>query len=141
MSAEFVDTNILLYAYDTDAGTRHDQARQLVSRLGRARSGVLSVQVLQEFYVNAVAKIAVPLTPEAAQERLRVLSRWTVHAPLAHDVIAAAQLATRYQLSFWDSMIVHSARESGCTVLWTEDLNAGQRIEGLEIRNPFAPQP
>lgn len=63
MNAEFVDTNVLLYAYDTSAGARHEAARELVSRLGRARRGALSVQVLQEFYVNAVRKIASPLTP------------------------------------------------------------------------------
>ncbi|MCL2780483.1 MAG: PIN domain-containing protein [Actinomycetia bacterium] len=139
MTGEFVDTNVLLYAYDASAGARHERALALVSRLGRARTGVLSVQVLQEFYVNAVGKIAEPLTPEAARERLRVLSRWTVHAPLAHDVLAAAELAARYQLSFWDAMIVRSASASGCDTLWTEDLNAGQRIAGVAIRNPFAP--
>lgn len=138
MTGEFVDTNVLLYAYDASAGERHEKALSLVSRLGRARTGVLSVQVLQEFYVNAVSKIAVRLTPADAVERLRVLSRWTVHSPLAHDVIAASELAVASQLSFWDAMIVRSASVVGCDVLWTEDLNAGQTIAGVEIRNPFA---
>ncbi|MBS1906893.1 MAG: PIN domain-containing protein [Actinobacteria bacterium] len=137
MTLEFVDTNVLLYAYDSGAGERHDRALDLVSRLGRARNGVLSVQVLQEFHVNATRKIAVPLSPAAARDRLAVLSLWHVHSPTASDVIAASELAEHAQLSFWDAMIVRSAAASGCRMLWSEDLNAGQRIDGVEIRNPF----
>lgn len=139
MIAEFVDTNVLLYAYDTTAGVRHDMARELVGKLGRERRGALSVQVLQEFYVNVVRKVAQPLDPAQARARLRILSRWTCHAPLPGDVLAAAALAEDHQLSFWDAMVVRSAAHLGCPVLWTEDLNAGQRIHGVEIRNPFAP--
>lgn len=135
---EFVDTNILLYAYDASAGERHGQARGLVADLGRRRDGALSVQVLQEFYVNAVHKIAVPLAPPVARERVGVLSRWRCHAPLPGDVLLAAELAEREKLSFWDAMIVHSARELGCVRLWSEDLNDGQLVAGVRIRNPFA---
>lgn len=137
MSAEFVDTNVLLYAYDTSAGERHEQARELVGRLGRERRGALSIQVLQEFYVNAVRKVAVPLTPADALARLRVLSRWRTHSPLPRDVIAAAALAERHQLAFWDAMIVQSATRLGCAVLWTEDLNAGQELAGVVVSDPF----
>jgi predicted nucleic acid-binding protein len=137
MSTEFVDTNVLLYAYDPHAGQRHERARGLVGRLGRGRRGALSVQVLQEFYVTAVRKLAVPATPAQARARLRVLSRWRFHAPLPHDVIAATELAEQHQLSFWDAMIVRSAAELGCATLWTEDLNPGQRIAGVEVANPF----
>lgn len=137
MSLEFVDTNVLLYAYDISAGPRHEQAFALVDRLGRQHNGALSVQVLQEFYVNVTRKIAATLPPQVAVERLRLLSRWPVHSPLAHDVAAAAELAERSQLSFWDAMVVHSAAQLGCSTLWTEDLNAGQVIAGVEIRNPF----
>lgn len=133
----FVDTNILLYAYDPGAGERHAQARELVGRLGRERQGALSIQVLQEFYVNLTRKIATPLTPDDARARLRVLSRWRSHSPLPHDVVAAAELAERHQLSFWDAMIVRSAVELGCTTLWTEDLNSGQEITGVTVASPF----
>jgi predicted nucleic acid-binding protein len=133
---EFVDTNVLLYAYDTAAGRRHDRAADLVGRLWSERSGAISVQVLQEFFVNATRKVAAPLTPEAAIERLRSLSRWRVHSPLADDVVAAALLSQRHQLSFWDAMIVRSAAELHCDILWSEDLN-GQTIEGVRVRNPF----
>ncbi len=135
---EFVDTNILLYAYDGSSAERHEKARELVGRLGRSRQGAISVQVLQEFYVNAVAKIATPLTPEAARLRLRVLSRWPTHSPLAGDVMAATAISQDHKVSFWDAMIIRSATELGCTRLWTEDLNHGQVIVGVRIINPFA---
>lgn len=134
---EFVDTNVLLYAYDRSAGDRHERARQLVGHLGRSRRGALSVQVLQEFYVNAVLKIAQPLTPAQARERLLVLGRWATHSPLARDVVAAAGLSQEHRLSFWDAMIVRSASELGCSRLWTEDLNHGQTIAGVEVLDPF----
>jgi predicted nucleic acid-binding protein len=134
---EFVDTHVLLYAYDSAAGQRHDRAADLVGRLWSERSGAISVQVLQEFFVNATRKVAAPLTPEAAIDRLRSLSRWRVHSPLADDVVAAASLSQRHQLSFWDAMIVRSAAELHCEILWSEDLNDGQVIEGVRVRNPF----
>ncbi len=138
MTLEFVDTNILLYAYDDSAGIRHEKARELVVALGRPRRAAISVQILQEFYVNVTRKIAVPLTPEVARARLRVLSRWPLHAPGAADVIAATELAESSRISFWDAMVIRSAAELGCTLLWSEDLNTGQRIAGVEIANPFA---
>ena len=137
MTLEFVDTNILLYAYDPGAGQRHEQARELVGRLGRGRTGALSVQVLQELYVNLIRKVAVPVAPSAALVRLRALSRWRAHSPQPRDVIAAVELSERYQLAFWDAMIVNSAARLGCTVLWTEDLNPGQEISGVRVSNPF----
>lgn len=133
----FVDTNVVLYAYDASAGERHKRAAELVGDLGERRKGAVSVQVLQEFYVNATRKIAKPLDHAAALGRLRVLSRWPVHAPSAHDVLAAAALARDAQLSFWDAMIIRSAAALSCRVLWSEDLNEGQQIEGVTIRNPF----
>lgn len=105
MSLQFVDTNVLLYAYDASAGARHDAARDLVSRLGRDRQGVLSVQVLQEFYVNVTREIARPLSPGLAAERIRVLGQWPIYAPTADDVVAAAELSVVAQLSFWDAMV------------------------------------
>jgi predicted nucleic acid-binding protein len=138
MTHQFVDTNILLCAYDPSAGEKHLRARTLVGELGRARRGALSVQVLQEFYVNVVRKIAVPLSPSDARDRIRMLSRWTVHSPLAHDVISGTEISEQHQISLWDAMIVRSASELGCTVLWSEDLNSGRRINGVEIRNPFS---
>lgn len=134
---EFVDTNVLLYAYDATAGDRHAAARALVDRLWSERRGAVSVQVLQEFYVNATRKAIKTIDPESAAERLRSLSRWRVHSPLPDDVVAAAIWSTRHQLSFWDAMIVRSAAELRCEILWTEDLSDGQVIEGVRLANPF----
>jgi len=138
MSRQFLDTNVLLYAYDASAGERHERAAQLVLRLARTHHAAISVQVMQEFYVNAVAKIAEPMAPDDALARLSAFGRWYVYSPLPGDVTEAARLAQRHQLSFWDAMVVHSAGQLGCGVLWTEDLNPGQTIGGVTIRNPFA---
>lgn len=137
MSLEFVDTNVLLYAYDVTAGERHERARELVGRLGRTRSGALSVQVLQEFYVNAVHKIATPLSPAAARERVAVLGLWAVHTPGPSDVVAAIDIVQSDKVSFWDAMIIRSAGALSCTVLWSEDLNPGQVISGVRVVDPF----
>lgn len=82
-------------------------------------------------------KIAQPLDHDSAVGRLRALGRWPLHVPRAKDVIAAAQRARTARLSFWDSMIVVSANALGCALLWSEDLNDGQQIDGVTIRNPF----
>jgi predicted nucleic acid-binding protein len=134
---EFVDTKILLYAYDATADERHEAAGALVDRLWRERRGAISVQVLQEFYVNATRKAAKTIDPEVAVDLLKSLVRWRVHSPLPDDVIAAATWSRRHQLSFWDAMIVRSAAELRCDTLWTEDLNDGQVIEGVRLSNPF----
>jgi len=137
VTLQFIDTNVLLYAYDSSAGARHDAARQLVVKLTRSRDASISVQVMQEFFVNAVGKIAKRLTPEQGIERLEAFSRWNVYSPTPGDVIDAAQLARQHQLSFWDAMIVLSAQRLKCEVLWSEDLNDGQTIGSVLIRNPF----
>jgi predicted nucleic acid-binding protein len=138
MTPEFVDTNVLIYAYDPSAGERHARALELVGELGRERRGALSVQVLQEFFVTVTLKLTATVTAEEALTSLAVLSRWQAHAPLPQDVLVAARLADEHQLSFWDAMIVRSAQSLGCSKLWTEDLNHGQRIGGVQIVNPFA---
>lgn len=137
MKLEFVDTNVLLYAYDVSAGERHDRARALVGQLGRTRTGALSVQVLQEFYVNAVRKIALPLSPLVARERVRTLGLWTAHTPVARDVLTAIDIAAQERVSFWDAMVICSASALGCATLWTAELNDGQIINGVHIRSPF----
>jgi len=134
---EFVDSNVLIYAYDASAGSRYDRAKSLVKRLGSGPEGAVSVQVLQEFYVNVVGKIEQRLTPEDARGVVRTLSRWPVHSPGAADVLEATVIAEENTISFWDAMIVRSAAQLGCTTLWSEDLNDGQTIAGITVRNPF----
>lgn len=135
----FVDTNILLYAHDDSAGDKRDQARALVEQLWESREGCLSVQVLQEFFVNVTRKIAKPLDAGAAKEIVADFSRWYLHVPGADDVLAAIGIHQRTGISFWDAMIVRSAAEIGCAVLYSEDLNAGQEYSGVLVENPFQP--
>jgi predicted nucleic acid-binding protein len=137
MTREFVDTNIWLYAYDGSQGERHDVAAELVKRLSRSRLGAISLQVMQEFYVNAIKCAEVPGGPAAAAGYLEAMARWAVHSPLPPDVTAAARIGSERQLSFWDAMIIRSAEQLDCRVLWTEDLNAGQTINGVLVVNPF----
>jgi predicted nucleic acid-binding protein len=136
----FVDTNVLLYAHDGSAGIKQEQARALVEQLWESREGCLSVQVLQEFFVNVTRKIAKPLDTEAAKEIIADLSHWHMHVPAADDVLGAIGIHQRAGISFWDSMIVRSASEMGCDVLYSEDLNAGQEYFGVCVVNPFQPQ-
>jgi predicted nucleic acid-binding protein len=134
----FVDTNVLLYAYDAGAGAKHHAARELAAQLAADKAGAISVQVLQEFYANARSKLRVPLSQADAIVRLKVLSSWVVHSPTAVDVVEAARIAERNTISFWDAMVVRSASVLRCGTLWTEDLNDGQLIEGVRVANPFA---
>lgn len=134
----FVDTNVLIYAEDRDAGERHEIARDLVVELWNSRKGVVSVQVLQEFYVNITRKGKKPLSASKALEIVREYLTWEVVENTPGLLIASIELHQKAHLSFWDASIVQAAVESGCTRLYTEDLNAGQRFGKLVLENPFA---
>lgn len=138
---EFVDTNVLVYGFDASAGEKQKHAQRLLGRLWETGNGCLSVQVLQEFFVTVTRKVALPLTIDEATERIRELAAWRVFAPTADDVLRAITLHTQTKIGFWDAMMVHAAAESGCDVLWTEDLSDGQVLRGVQIRNPFRAQP
>jgi predicted nucleic acid-binding protein len=135
----FVDTNILVYAHDDSAGVKRDLARALVEQLWESRDGCLSVQVLQEFFVSVTRKIAKPLDAQTAQEIIADLSRWHVHVPAADDILGAIGIHQRTGISFWDAMIVRSAAEMGCDVLYSEDLNTGQEYSAVLAENPVQP--
>lgn len=133
---EFVDTNILIYAFDRSAGVKYQKAAALVADLWKSRRGCLSVQVLQEFYVVGTRKLP-HIPPSGLRVILHDFSEWRIHAPSAADVLDAAYLQERAQVSFWDAMILQSAIASGCRIVWSEDLNAGQRFESVRLLNPF----
>ena len=139
MNAErhFVDTNVLVYAHDRSAGAKHARARALLADLWNSQAGCLSIQVLQEFYVNITRKVAHPLDPATAQQIIADLGHWRVHSPTVDDVLSAITLQQQHSLSFWDAMMVTSAIQLGCAVVWSEDLNAGQDYHGTRIANPF----
>jgi len=132
---QFLDTNILIYAYDSQAETKAGKSQQLMDELWRLKRGCISIQVLQEFYAGATGKIH--LESKIAADIVAELSAWKTHSPSAKDVLRAIEIQQRYGISFWDALIVNSASQSGCAILWTEDLSNGQVYEGVQVRNPF----
>lgn len=134
---EFIDTNVLLYAVDYTEPGKQARAEALLTRLWRDHSGCLSVQVLQEFYVNATRKLSRPLDADTARQVIEDYSLWVVHAPTSASVLAAIDLQTAHDVSFWDAMVLTSASQLGAGVVWSEDLNAGQRYGKVTVQTPF----
>ena len=137
MSAEFCDTNIIVYAYDTTVGVKHDRAQALLERLWVQGVGALSVQVLQELFVTLTRKVARPLDHGEARSIVADLATWRLVQPTASDVLAAIDATSRWKLSFWDAMILAAAQRAGAAVLWSEDFSDGQRFDAVTVRNPF----
>ena len=134
----FVDTNLFVYAHDASAGPKREAARDLIAGLWGERSGCLSVQVLQELFVNLTRKVPKPLPARDVAALVEDLSAWTIHSPGPRDVLSAIELHERMSVSFWDAMILASARSLGCRILYSEDLGAGQSYDGVRVVNPFA---
>jgi predicted nucleic acid-binding protein len=138
-SPVFVDTNVLVYAHDASETTRQPVAESLLAQLWRTRSGALSTQVLEEFYVVATRGYDPPMPRRQARELVDAYSQWQlVHVDVAL-MVTASQLEKRHTLSFWDALIVEAARRAGATRLVTADLPSGRRLAGLLIDNPFEP--
>lgn len=133
----FVDTNILIYAYDVDAGEKHAIAADLIRQLWHSGMGLLSTQVLQEFYVNVTAKMSPTLSLSAARSIIARYLVWHVEANTPESVLRASEIQERNRLSFWDALIIAAASSAGAVTLYTEDLNHGQVMEGVRIHNPF----
>ena len=133
----FVDTNILIYAHDLDAGQKNKISRDIIRDLWENRSGIISTQVLQEFYVNVTRKIENPLRKSQARGVIESYLAWPVELNDVRTVLSASEIEERHMLSFWDAMIVASARKAKAEKIITEDLNHGQEIEGILIENPF----
>jgi len=134
---QFVDTNILVYAHDRSAGTKQERALGLVEEIWENHLGCLSIQVMQEFYVVTTQKITKPLQQDTALRILRDLTQWRLHTPIAEDVLGAISLQQQYNVSFWDAMILWSAQQLGCSILWSEDLSEGHEYGDLRVLNPF----
>jgi predicted nucleic acid-binding protein len=133
----FVDTNILVYAEDRDAGSKHTIARDLLKDLWHSGEGVLSIQVLQEFFVNVTRKVPRPLPLDDALAIVEQYLTWRVVDNTGDLLLGGIRLASTLKVSFWDALMIHAARVARCDRLWTEDLNHGQRIGDLVIVNPF----
>ncbi|HEY6249227.1 MAG TPA: PIN domain-containing protein [Candidatus Angelobacter sp.] len=132
----FVDTNVLIYAYDIDADAKHRIAKNLLRELWSERNGILSLQVLQEFYVNVTRKISRPISKESARLVVTNYTVWCTDTTRA-EIATAFQIEDQVKISFWDALIVASALKSGAARILSEDLNAGQGIAGIRIENPF----
>ena len=132
---EFLDTNVLIYAHDGRDPRKRARARELIRRLIRERRGVLSLQVLQEFFAAATRKLG--MSSEDARRRILQYSRFDVVTLSAADLIAAIDLHRLHHLSIWDALVVRAALNGACTTLHTEDLQSGYVVESLTLRNPF----
>ena len=133
----FIDTNILVYAYDVSAGNKHIIAKDLVEQCWKNQNGCLSLQVLQEFFVSVTRKIAIPLDFRIARQIISDLTNWRVHAPETGDFLQAIDLQDTFQLSFWDAMILRSAVQLGCKQMFSEDLTHRQQFGEVLVTNPF----
>lgn len=131
----FLDTNVLLYCDDFDSPAKQQKALEAVLGHKRKGTGVVSLQVLQEYFANATRKLG--LDPDLARQKVEVYARFRVVEPSVVDLLAAIDLHRLHKLSVWDALILYSAKKAGCRVLLTEDLQHGQVIGGVKVVNPF----
>ena len=135
----FLDTNIFVYSIDAAPGQneKRDVARKIVREHIRNESGVVSIQVFQEFYDVATRKIQVPLSTEESIEYLHYISIFETVLPDFDMVVTAIRLHRKHALSFRDALILQAAKTAGCSYVLSEDLQDGFRIDNLTIKNPF----
>jgi predicted nucleic acid-binding protein len=131
----FVDTNILVYAHDFTTGAKHERARALIEKLWSSGGGVLSTQVLQELCINLRRKAARLLSIEGTRRLIEDYSRWEVVVNTAESILQALTIESRYQISFWDALIVQAAGSASATVLYSEDLAEGQTYGAVRVVN------
>jgi predicted nucleic acid-binding protein len=133
----FVDTNVLIYAHDVDAKEKHAVAKEIVNELWAKRTGFVSAQVLQEFYVNVTRKLSKPLLKKHAREIVDKYAIWCVDTTSA-EIIVAFRIEDEARIGFWDALICAAALKAGAERILSEDLNPGQKIAGIRVLNPFA---
>jgi len=132
----FLDTNILVYTDDKAAPAKQRIALGLVAKHRREGTGVVSLQVLQEYFVTITRKLHVD--PQIARRKVELLSEFDVAALEVSDILAAIDLHRLHGLSFWDALILRSAKQTGCSVLLSEDMQSAREIDGVRIVNPFS---
>lgn len=133
---EFIDTNILIYADDARERQKRDRARELIRGLMGTRRGILSLQVLQEFFAVATRKLG--MSAEDARRRVVLYAQFDVVTLAPADLLAAIDLHRLHRLSIWDCLVVRAALNGNCTTLHSEDLSDGFVIDSLKVSNPFA---
>ncbi len=133
--ASFLDSNVLIYTDDHDAPDKQAIALSLVEAGQANRDTFVSTQTLEEYFSAATKKLRVPAA--TARGKVELFAQLQVVLIAVDDVLAAIDLHRLHQLSFWDALLVQTARRAGCTSLLTEDLQDGRRFDGLVVRNPF----
>lgn len=133
----FLDTDILVYAFDVSAGQKHEVAKRIVIDLWNTKDGILSTQVLQEFFVSVTRKIPKPMDAGLAREIVSDFLKWHIVINDENSLLEAIDIHIRYNYSFWDSLLIQAAIRSGAVLLLTEDLTDSQEIKGISIKNPF----
>lgn len=133
----FFDTNVLVYAFDEEDPDKREVGRSLIQEHLMEGDGMLSVQVLQEFYVNATRKLADPLSPENAGAQVRDFARLPLVRVDEATIIAATERRVGMSLSFRDALIIEAAFAAGADALLTENIQHGQEIGGPRVQNPF----
>jgi predicted nucleic acid-binding protein len=131
----FLDTNVLVYTDDHDAKAKQRRAIELVAVHRRSGTGVVSLQVLQEYFAAATRKLGVDAA--IARRKVELFGALDVALLGVDDVVAAIDLHRLHGLAFWDALIVRAAKQAGCSVLYTEDMQDRRSVEGLEVVNPF----
>jgi predicted nucleic acid-binding protein len=131
----FFDTNVLIYADDKAVVAKQRRALALLAEHRRARTGVVSMQVLQEYFVTVTRKLRVDAA--VARRKVELLAEFDVAAPEVGDILAAIDLHRLHGFSFWDALVVRAAKQAGCGVLYSEDMQGEREIEGVRIVNPF----
>lgn len=134
----FVDTNILVYALDRSESRRRRLAAQLIEKLAAGNRLRLSTQVLQEFFVTVTKKIRRPIPAVKALEVMDDFAVWPVFLIDYEAIREAGSICQKLKLSYWDTLILVAARRSNAEIVYTEDLNHGQTIHGVQVLNPFA---
>ncbi len=136
MSARsFFDTNVLVYADDKVAPAKQRRALELIAKHRRDATGVVSLQVLQEYFVTVTRKLHVD--SHIARRKVELLAEFDVAAPDVADILAAIDLHRLHRFSFWDALVLRSAKQAGCRVVFSEDMQEAREIDGLHIVNPF----
>jgi predicted nucleic acid-binding protein len=133
----FVDTNILVYAHDRSAGLKHERAAQVIERLWSTAEGVLSTQVLQEFCFNVRRRLARPMPVEEVRRILEDYMSWEIVVNDAASIVHALDIEARYNVSFWDALVLQAAESSGAIILYSEDFSTGQHYGGVQVVNPL----
>ncbi len=133
----FVDTNILVYAHDSSDKDKHAQAAAIINQLWDEKTGSLSTQVLQEFYITVTRKISVPIDRLLARTWITRYQHWEVVVNDIASTLDAIDIQIESQVSFWDALIIQAADRAGAQTLLSEDLNDQQLYREIRVINPF----